>query len=121
MSNLDDLFIKALEEADRGRPSVAHSRATAKMLGSAARGIANYVPFHALSGGDQARARNQYPHKSVGGKYDFRDEHYFYPVDKKGRLYSGRGAQRVLGLSHDSIVSGEIEKLNYKKNISWKD
>lgn len=120
MSTFDDLFFRALEEAERGQSSVVHSRATAKMLGSRARGIANYVPFSALSGRDQEKARRQYPHKSVGAKYDFRDEHYFYPVDKKGQLFSGRGAQRVLALSHKAIVSGEVEKLGYMQNQVWK-
>ena len=45
-----------------------------------------YVPFHKLSLEDQAKARAAYPYKTCGGKYNFIDEHYLYPVKKNGRL-----------------------------------
>lgn len=102
--SLESLFLSAKEAAE---------------LGSRSRGIAAYRLFNDLHVEDQRLARSQYPYKSVGAKYDFLDEHYFYPVNKFGRLFSGRGARRVLGLSNKAIVSGEIEKLGYRKNKGW--
>lgn len=46
----------------------------------------SYVPLSTLSHHDQVRARAAYPHKRVGAKYDFRDEHYYYPVKADGSL-----------------------------------
>lgn len=119
MSTFDDLFFKALAAAEKGDDHSVHSSATAKILGSRSRGIADYVPFHRLSSRDQSKVRGMYPYKKTGGKYDFVDEHYFYPVKKDGSLFTGRGAQRVLAFSRQSLVSGDVEKFGYSKNPSW--
>jgi hypothetical protein len=119
MDNFNQLFVKALAAAAQGKKGAVISRQDAMLMGSHARGIAEYKPFHELHLTDQQRVRSMYPHKAVGGKYDFRDEHYFYPVNKLGRLFQGRGARRSLGLSYDAITSGEVEKFGYKKNPGW--
>ncbi len=119
MGQFEDLFLKALAAAERGESTEVLAMSSAKTLGSHSSGIAGYLPFHKLSSNDQSNARGMYPYKSTGGKYDFKDEHFFYPVDKHGRLYHGRGGQRVLAFSHKSIVSGEIEKFGYKENVGW--
>ena len=90
--------------------------ATAKMLGDRR---FNYVPFSRL-GGQQSYARAQYPHKSVGAKYDFIDEHYYYPVDKRGMLPTAR-ARRVLAIPIKSINDDKyMASLGYTVNPSWK-
>jgi hypothetical protein len=78
-----------------------------------------YVPFHELSQQDQEQAKRQYPNKSTGAKYDFRDEHYFYPVDKKGKLASAR---RELAIPYEKIKNNEyMKKIGYTANPAWKE
>lgn len=93
----------------------------AAMLGTQHHGI-GYVPFHQLSYSDQVAARGMYPHKAgnVGAKYPFVDEHYYYPVDSEGVLWSGR-AQRVLAIPYDLIMDeGYMAAIGYKVSPNWK-
>jgi hypothetical protein len=63
-----------------------------------------YVPFFALSGADRARAKGRYPHQAHGAKYNFIPEHYYYPVDKTGKVTSAR-ARRTLAIPHSLIIN----------------
>lgn len=84
---------------------------TAQVLGDRRFG---YVAFHELSKENQAIARRAYPHKSVGEKYDFIDEHYYYPVKRDGELGNG---QRVLAIPYKLIQDDKyMAKLGYKVN-----
>ena len=83
---------------------------TARMLGDSR---FEYRDFHSLSPSDRDLARRSYPHKRVGAMYDFRDEHYYYPVTRAGRLTRAR-AQRVLGIPYDKIWDREyMSRLGY--------
>jgi hypothetical protein len=119
MGQFEDLFIKALAAAERGEKGYLLSSSTAAVLGSRSRGIVRYAPFNSLSPNEQQVARGMYPHKSVGAKYDFKDEHYFYPVDKTGKIFRGRGGHRVLAFSYAALMDGDIEKFGYTKNKGW--
>lgn len=82
----------------------------------------SYVPFFKLSPRDQETARRAYPHKSVGGKYDFIDDHYLYPIDKKtGNLHSGR-QRRELAIPYAKLMDDEfMASLGYTVNRAWVD
>jgi hypothetical protein len=89
----------------------------AKLLGDARANA--YVAFKDLSSTDQRRAVSQFPHKNVGLKYDFPDEHYYYPVKKDGSLGPGR---RVLAIPHAKIMDDEyMSSLGYKIKPGWHD
>ena len=106
-------FINELKKWDKG----FHSDKDAQLLATNQK--FKYVPFHALSSSDQSTARRMYPHKSVGGKYDFRDEHYYYPVKKDGSLAS---ASRLLGIPLKMIQNDRyMSKLGYKINQGWNE
>jgi hypothetical protein len=116
----DDLYYKALTAAESGKESNVFSSRTANLMGSQARGIIRYVPFHQLSKEDQKRATAKYVHKNAGEMYDFKDEHYFYPIDRNGRLFSGRDARRTLGINQAGIRNEEFMKsIGYQKNPGW--
>ena len=94
-----------------------HSAETARQLGDSR---FRYVPFHALTANDQRQAVATYVHKSVGGKYDFRDEHYYYPVNKDGRLTTAR-AQRVLAIPRARLDDDAyMSSLGYEINEGWR-
>lgn len=94
----------------------------AAVLGSHSRGIVGYVAFHDLSGGAKQEARAKYPYKSVGALYDFKDEHYYYPVDKTGHIFKGRGAQRVLAIRNAAMKDPAVmNKLGYTPSIKFHD
>lgn len=79
----------------------------------------NYVPFNKLNPKDQDTAIRAYVYKSTGGKYDFRDEHYYYPVDRQGNLVKAR-AQRVLAIPRAKLDDDEYMKsLGYEVNPDW--
>lgn len=79
----------------------------------------SYVPFHELDGQQQNNARRSYVHKSVGAKYDFIDEHYFYPVTRSGGIPRGR-ADRILAIPKKLIKDeGYMESLGYEVNERW--
>jgi hypothetical protein len=81
----------------------------------------SYVPFHDLASTDQSLARRMYPHKAVGAKYNFIDEHYYYPVGKDRRLPTGRGGSRVLAIPYKKIVDeAYMASLGYEVNPAWK-
>jgi hypothetical protein len=91
----------------------------AKMMGD--RRVFDYVPFHQLSPKDQDTAVRAYVYKSVGGKYDFRDEHYYYPIDRQGDLAMIR-ARRVLAIPKAKIDDDEYMKsLGYEVNPNWRN
>jgi len=71
-----------------------------------------YTPFHRLSAADQSRARNRYPYKSEGHWGGFLDEHYYYPVNRKGELGNAR---RVLAIPHAMLVDSYMGTLGYKR------
>jgi len=76
-----------------------------------------YVPFHALNRQAQARARSLYPNKRTSAKYDFRDEHYLYPVKKDGSLAF---ANRSLAIPRAQINDDQfMASLGYVKNPGW--
>jgi hypothetical protein len=76
-----------------------------------------YVPFHKLSQRDQSVARRAYPH-SGGGKYDFRAEHYLYPVKKNGSLAHAR---RQLAIPRAMIDDdAKMKALGYEITSHWK-
>lgn len=80
-----------------------------------------YVPFHRLTSNDQQTARAAYVYKSVGGKYDFIDEHFVYPVTKDGRLARGR-AHRELAIPYDKLQDDAfMASLGYTINRAWVD
>jgi hypothetical protein len=82
--------------------------ATAKLLGDSR---FKYVPFHQLSQHDQYQVRhNRYPHKSEGRWGGFADEHYYYPVNKKGQLAVAR---RTLAISHKALNDEYMSTLGY--------
>lgn len=77
----------------------------------------NYVPFHKLDPKDQAKAVRMYPHKA-GGKYEFKDEHYYYPVNKAGRLAEAR---RVLAIPLAAVRDdGYMQNIGYKVSPNWR-
>ena len=79
-----------------------------------------YLPFHELTPEVQKQARRRYVHKSVGGMYDFADEHYYYPVTKDGRLPATRGSNRYLAIPLKSIQDAAyMASLGYKMNPGW--
>jgi len=93
-----------------------HSPRDAKTFGD--RRVSAYAPFHELTPSDQRTARRAYPHKSVGAKYDFIDEHYYYPVNKQGALINGR---RVLAIPYKQIQDETyMESLGFKVSPKWK-
>ena len=77
-----------------------------------------YVPFHELNPKAQQEARRAYPYKSnPSQKYDFRDEHYYYPVDKEGNLAKAR---RTLAIPHKMILDENYMKsLGYQTSSLW--
>jgi hypothetical protein len=78
----------------------------------------NYVPFGQLSPSDRSLARRSYPYKHVGAKYDFADEHYYYPVDEYGELVSGRRCLAIpLKMINDDAAMAD---LGYTINPEWK-
>lgn len=88
---------------------------TAKQLGN--QRAHEYVAFKDLKPDFQAYAVRAYPHKNVGAKYNFRDEHYYYPVKKDGSLTHG---QRVLAIPYDLIKDNEyMASLGYKVKPGW--
>lgn len=90
------------------------SQREAKLLGDQR---FNYVPFHQLFPGDQAKVRRAYVHG--GGKYPFRHEHYYYPVKKDGHFPDAR-AQRVIAIPYKKILDDSYMKsLGYTKNPGW--
>ena len=90
------------------------SEDTARVLGDRR---FKYVPFHNLDPAAQTEVRRTYPHKSVGAKYDFREEHYYYPLDKAGKLARGR---RVLAIPYKLIMDDQYMKsLGYTVNEEW--
>jgi hypothetical protein len=79
-----------------------------------------YVPFHRLLPRDKERARGMYPHKRTGGAYDFRDEHYYYPVKRDGTLPSVRGVPRELAIPLSVIKDdAKMRALGYTLNPGW--
>jgi hypothetical protein len=79
-----------------------------------------YVAFHELTPELQRQARRRYPHKSVGGMYDFADEHFYYPITKDGRLPATRGADRSLAIPLKSIQDAAyMASLGYRMNPGW--
>lgn len=83
---------------------------TARMLGDSR---FSYRLWFQLSPIDRDRARSAYPHKRVGAMYDFKDEHYYYPVTKSGVLTHAR-AQRVLAIPNSKIWDREyMQRLGY--------
>ena len=90
----------------------------ADLMGSRYKGI-HYVPFHELSSRDQQRARSSYPYKNVGAKYNFIDEHYYYPVEADGSL-THRRAQRVLAIPYKLIMDDAyMASLGYEISPKW--
>lgn len=78
---------------------------------------AEYTAFYDLSPQDQAKARHQWPNKSVGAKYDFIDEHYYYPVNMAGQLSNGR---RVLAIPYKMIENEQyMASLGYERNEAF--
>ena len=76
-----------------------------------------YVPFSQLSSSDQAHARRAYPYKHTGGKYDFVDEHFYYPVDRTGALANAR---RCIAIPLKMIKDDDaMADLGYTINPEW--
>ena len=77
-----------------------------------------YVPFDQLSSSDQDLARRMYVYKHGGGKYSFKDEHYFYPVKSSGKLAHAR---RVLAIPIKKINNDAyMASLGYEIHPDWK-
>lgn len=114
-------FMEVCEDKVGGNPwddNNFHSPGAAKMLGDQR---FNYVPFHKLNTKDQDTAIRAYVYKSTGGKYDFRDEHYYYPVDRQGNLVKAR-ARRVLAIPRAKLDDDEYMKgLGYDVNPDWRE
>lgn len=75
-----------------------------------------YLPFHKLAASYQMaiKSGNMYPHAG-GGKYNFKPEHYYYPVTKNGQIPSGGGARRVLAIPMKMIDSPRaMRSLGYR-------
>ncbi len=73
------------------------SKEDAKLIGDSR---FDYVQFADLSGELKLEAERAYANKSPGAKYDFKLEHYYYPVTKDGKLGNGR---RVLAIKKTAI------------------
>lgn len=72
-----------------------------------------YVPYHMLPVEYRMIASAMYPY-SYGGKYKFKDEHYYYPLTKNNKLPTGR-ARRVLAIPRAILESpAAMKKLGYK-------
>ena len=93
---------------------------TAKALGSNYKGI-SYTPFNKLSKSDQEHASRMFLHKG-GGKYAFKDQHYYYPTDQSGNLYKGgQSVRRVLGIPNAKINDDNyMSSLGYQEAEDWK-
>lgn len=79
------------------------------------------VPFHELSYGAQRDAVRSYVNKG-GGKYEFVDEHYYYPVEDNGSLYHGRSAHRVLAIPNRLIGDEKyMASLGYEIAPAWQN
>jgi len=77
-----------------------------------------YVPFYKLSPQAQAQARSAYPNKSPGAKYDFKAEHYFYPIKRDGSLAN---ATRSLAIPRAKLDDDEYMRgLGYTVRAEWK-
>jgi hypothetical protein len=113
-------FMKIFEESGKDWDEKNFlSPQDAKVFGD--RRVFAYTPFHKLNPKDQEEARRAYVYKKVGGKYDFRDEHYYYPVDQKGNLAKG-GIRRSLAIPYGKIKDDAYMKsLGYEINPDWKN
>jgi len=77
-----------------------------------------YVPFYKLSPQAQEQARRAYPNKSPGAKYDFKAEHFFYPVKRDGSLANAR---RGLAIPRAKLDDDEYMRgLGYTVRAEWK-
>jgi hypothetical protein len=81
---------------------------TANLLGDSR---FEYVPFYKLSRQDQEAVRRSYPYKNEGRWGGFLDEHYYYPVTKKGKLASAR---RELAIPHRLLNDTYMATLGYR-------